>query len=129
MRQEGPGRRGLLGSLRGFLATLLGLAHTRLALASAELEETLERLAEMLLWSAVALTLGVLALVLLALTVVIAFWDEHRLLAAGGVTLIASLAAGAAAWRVRGLAAERPRLLSDTLDELQRDIEVLEEEP
>lgn len=129
MRQERLDRRGLFGSLRGFLATLLGLAHTRLALASAEFEEAVERLAEMLLWSAVALTLGVLALLLLALTVVIAFWDEHRLLAAGAVTLIGFLAAGAAAWRVRALTAERPRLLTDTLAELQRDIEVLEEEP
>jgi uncharacterized membrane protein YqjE len=120
---------GLIASLRAFLRTLVALGHTRLALFSAEFEEAIERLAEIVLWSAVALIAAVLALLLLALTVVIAFWEQHRLLAASAVTALGMLVALAALLRVRHLVRERPRLFADSLEELRQDVDALGDEP
>ncbi len=123
--EQGP-----LASLRRLLATLVELAHTRAELLSVEFEEQLEYAAKLLLWGTAAVYFGSLALLLLALTIVIAFWDSHRLLAAllvTGTFALAALVAGVAtARRLR----RRPRFLSATAEELRRDAAALaDEEP
>jgi uncharacterized membrane protein YqjE len=79
-----------------------------------------------LLWAFIALFFGGLAVLMLALTVIIAVWDEHRLLAAGvfsGLFLGVTLVAG---WVVRSRISSRPRLLAASLDELRLDREALQ---
>lgn len=119
---------GPLAALRRLLATLIELARTRAELLSVEFEEQLEYAAKLLLWGAAAMYFGSLALLLLALTIVIVFWDSHRLLAAMLVTgafAAAALAAGVAtARRLR----RRPRFLSATAGELRRDAAALGDE-
>ena len=85
MTATGPDA-GLFASLQRMLATLLRLAHTRLELLTVEVEEQLQRAAAVLLWSIAAIFFGSLTVLLLAFTIVVAFWDEHRLLAATLVT-------------------------------------------
>ena len=97
---------GLFASLRRMLATLLALVHTRLELVGVEIEEQIEHAAGVLLWSIAAIFFASLTVLLLALTVVIAFWEGHRLLAAGLVT--ASFAATARRISRRG-ASRSPR--------------------
>ncbi len=88
------------------LATLLELVSTRIELVSVEIEEQIEYAAGILLWSVAAIFFGSLAVLLLALTIVIAFWDDHRLLAAGLVTgAFALIAIGAYSRRARAPAA------------------------
>lgn len=117
----GEPERGVLGPVRGFARTLISYAETRTRLAANELEEQLTRLYEIALWTLITLFFLGVAVVLGAVFVLIAVWDEHRLLAAG---LLAAgfLASGIAATLfVRRRMAERPRLFASTLGELARD--------
>jgi uncharacterized membrane protein YqjE len=77
----------LLGRVRLFAATAIELLDTRVALLAVETEQQIRRLLVrgMLLLSAV-LTLG-LACLFLGVLVLIYYWDDHRLLASGLVTL------------------------------------------
>ena len=125
MSEERPDA-GLFASLQRMLATLLTLAQTRLELLTVEIEEQLQRAASILLWSIAAIFFGSLTVLLLAITIVIAFWDEHRLLAAGLVTATVAFAALIAVLSVRRQLRARPRLLAATAAELARDAAALD---
>jgi uncharacterized membrane protein YqjE len=116
---------GLFASLRRLLATLAALLQTRLELISVEVEEQLQRAASVLLWSIAAIFFASQAVLLLAFTIVIAFWDGHRLLAAGLVTGTFVLAALAAVLVVRRQLRARPRLLAGSSAALARDAATL----
>ena len=120
MGDERP-EKGLFSSLRQMLATLVALLETRLELVSVEVEEQLQRGQSLLLWSIAALFLGSLAILMLAVTVIIAFWDSHRLLVAGLVTAFFAVAAVVATLVARQLLRTRPRFLESTIAELRRD--------
>jgi uncharacterized membrane protein YqjE len=126
--EERP-EQGVIASLRRVAATLLKLARTRLELVSVEFEEQFEYAVSLLLWGVAAIFFGSLAVLLVALTIVIAFWDQHRLLAAGLVTAAFLLAAVVAASVVRNRLRRRPRFLAATARELQRDSAALDGEP
>jgi uncharacterized membrane protein YqjE len=116
---------GLFASLRRMLTTLVELVHSRLDLVGIELQLEVQRATSLLLWAFAAIVCGIVAVVLLAVTVLIAFWDTHRLLAAGGVTAAFALASLGMALLVRHRVRTRPRLFGATLDELQHDVAAL----
>lgn len=118
----------MFDSLRAMLATLVALTHTRLELLTVELEQEGERLVGTLLWAILGIFCGGLAVLMIALTIVIVFWDDHRLLAAGLVTLLFAGLAVAASLVVRHRLRTRPRFLSATIGELARDARALENE-
>ncbi len=118
---------GLLASVRRMLATLLELGSTRLELVSVEIQEQIEYAASLLLWGIAAIFFASLTVLLLAFTIVIACWEQHRLLAAGLVTAAFALIAVIAALVVRRRLQTRPRFLSATSGELRRDAEALDE--
>jgi len=120
---------GLFDSAKALLATLIGIVHNRLELLSTELQEEVERVALMLLWGAVALLFAFLAFAFLALLILIAFWDDHRMLVAALLTaafLILALVAGFAA---RKQIAAKPRPFAASLNELAKDREELAPKP
>lgn len=119
---------GLFDSLRAMLATLVALTHTRLELLSVELEQEVDRLAGTLLWAILGIFCAGLAVLMIALTIVIAFWDGHRLLAAALVALLFASLAITASLVVRHRLRTRPRFLSATIGELERDARALEGE-
>jgi uncharacterized membrane protein YqjE len=121
-----PSPVGLFASVRRLLATVLELGSTRLALISVEIQEQIEYAAGLLLWGIAAIFFGSLTVLLLALTILIVFWDTHRLLAAGLITAAFALIAIVAAMTVRGLLRRRPRLLADSVAELKRDAAALD---
>jgi uncharacterized membrane protein YqjE len=125
---ETPGGRavGLFGSVRQMLATAIALAHTRLELFTTEIEAEIQRGVVLLIWAFVALFFAGLTVLMLALTVVIAFWDDHRLLAAGLMTLLFLAVVVVAGLVLRTKIAHRPRLLAASIDELKRDRAALE---
>ena len=116
---------GLMDSLRGLLATVVALLQVRADLLVTELEEQLHRLAGVLLWGAIALFCGTLTVLMLAFTVMVVFWDEHRVLAAALLTGGFAVVFVAALWSLRRRLAARPRVLSATLGELQSDVAAL----
>jgi uncharacterized membrane protein YqjE len=112
---------GLLVSIKGLASTLIAAVCTRLQLFSNELATEGLRLRQIALLLALALCFFALGLVLLTLLVVVIFWDDHRLLAIGG---LAVLYVGTSAILI-GLAKRRaeasPRPFEATLAELKKD--------
>lgn len=120
---------GLLDSVKALLSTLVGIAHTRLELLSVDLQEELGRVAVLLLWGALALFFAFLGIVFLGLVIVIAMWDDHRLLASGllaGLFLALAIVAGVV---VSARLSAKPRAFDATLGELAKDRDHLEPGP
>lgn len=115
----------LLRSVIRLVAGLLAAAETRVDLFATELKEDGERGLRLLAWSVAALMSGIFAVLLAGATVIIVYWDTHRVAAAVGVTgafLAAALGCGLV---VRRHLRERPRLLDATRSELQKDVAAL----
>lgn len=119
---------GLLDSLRALLATLVEIAHTRVELFGTEIEEEVRRVVALLLGGLAVLTLASLALLFSGLVVIAAYWDTHRLAATVGVAIGFFVLTAAAYLAVRARTRRRSRLLASTLDELERDLELLDKQ-
>ena len=102
-------------------ATLASIAHTRLELASVELEEELHRFSSTLLWSLTALFFACMAIILAVALVVVLFWDTYRIPVIAGLAGVFAIAAVIVSTKVRTTLQNKPRLLSSTLAELQKD--------
>jgi uncharacterized membrane protein YqjE len=112
---------GLMESAKRMLATLIALVHTRLELFTTEIEEEIQRAAGILLWALVALFFGSLTVLMIAFTVIIIFWDDHRVLAAVLVTatfLVMTVIFGLLA---RARLRAKPGFMSASVEELKRD--------
>lgn len=115
---KGPG---LLASLRQLMDTVLETAQLRLALLSNEIEQEKLRLFDGLLWAGMALLLLGLGILLLCAFIVVLFWDSHRLLALGTLTLL-FLGAGIAVLRMARTRLQSPGgLFNSSVAELGRD--------
>jgi uncharacterized membrane protein YqjE len=112
---------GLFRSVAQLLATALGIAQTRLELLSTELQEEVHRVAEIMVWTAVALVAAGVGLFLLALAVIFAFWDTHRVIASIAVTSTFLLIAAIAGLVLRAKVRAKPPLLDATIAELKKD--------
>jgi uncharacterized membrane protein YqjE len=112
---------GLFRSMSHLLATGIGIAQTRLELLSTELQEEVHRVAEIMVWAAVALLAAGVALFLLALGIIFAFWDTHRVLASAGVTGTFFLIAVTAGLVLRAKVRNKPPMLDATRAELAND--------
>lgn len=120
-----PAGPGPISSARALGATVIELVRTRVELAVVELQEEGQRRTRMLALAAAAGAFLALAALLLAAFIVIAFWDNHRLLAAAGVT---AAYAGLGVWallRLKRLDRESPAPFEATLAELAKDVEAL----
>ena len=112
---------GLFASIRSMTATLVAIIHTRLDLLSTDLEEGRERLISLLAMAFIALFCLCVGVVLLALFVVVAFWDTHRLLVLGLLTgLFLTVGAILCGLAIRALKA-MPRAFASSLEELYKD--------
>lgn len=112
---------GLFVSLKTLATSLVGIVHTRLELLSIDIAEEREHLitlAVLLLVTLFCLGVGVL---LLALLIVVAFWESHRLLALASLTGVFLAAGGGLAWLIVHKARTRPRLFAASLAELAKD--------
>lgn len=118
---------GLFNSARRILVRLLALAQTRLELFTTELSAEVSRAAVLLLWAFVALFFGGLTVLMIALTVIIAFWD-NRLLAAAVCALLFLAVTIVAALTVRRRLRSRTTLLAASIEELRRDRQALGED-
>jgi len=125
-----PGRSagGLFDSLRALIATLVAMARTRVELFGTELEEEVRRVVALLLGGVLVLALASLALVFSGLVVIAAYWDTHRVAATVGVAIGFIVLAAVAYLAVRQRTRRQSRLLSSTLDELERDLALLDKQ-
>jgi uncharacterized membrane protein YqjE len=125
-----PGRSagGLFDSLRALIATLVAMAHTRVELFGTEIEEEVRRVVALLLGGLVVLSLASLALLFSGLVVIAAYWDTHRLIATACVAIAFIVLTAVSYLAVRARTRRRSRLLASTLDELERDLELLDKQ-
>ena len=115
------GSKGLLESLTILAGTLVAIAHTRLDLLSADLEEERAHLFSLLVWTLAALLCLGIGVVLVAILLVVAFWDTHRLLALGALAGF-FLVIGMGVWAFAlHKARTKPRLFAASLSELFKD--------
>jgi uncharacterized membrane protein YqjE len=125
-----PGRTvgGLFDSLRALMTTLVAMAHTRVELIGTEIEEEVRRVVALVLGGVLALALASVALVFGGLVVIAAYWDTHRVAATAGVAIGFLVLAAVSYLAVRQRTQRRSRLLSSTLDELERDLKLLDKQ-
>ena len=112
---------GLFASLAKLLATAIGIAQTRLELLTTELQEEVHRVAEIMVYAVIALLAAGVGLFLLALVVILAFWDTHRIVASIAVTSTVFLIAVVAALVLKAKIRTKPAMLNATIAELKKD--------
>ena len=112
---------GLFESLKTLSVSLVGVVHTRLELLSTDIAEEREHLITLLLLMQLALFFLGMGVLLLALMIVVAFWESHRLLVLGGLTGLFLLASVGVAWLAMHKTRTRPRLFAASLAELSKD--------
>jgi uncharacterized membrane protein YqjE len=125
MHDAPPAEGGILSGVTQMLKTLRQMAENRLELFLVELKEERIRLFDALLLLAAGVLCAFMALLLVTLTVVVIFWDTHRLL------VLALLALGYVTLAVAAFMKLRSRLLrwrafSATLEEFKKDRACLE---
>lgn len=126
-REGAAARGGLLHSIKHLAHSLLGAAHTRLEIFATEIEEERLRLEQLLLIAlAAAFCIG-MALLLSVGFVLIYFWDTHRLLTVGVLTVTFTVLAAVLAWILRTRVKTRPKPFAITRGELAKDGAMLRE--
>ena len=119
--QQEPARPGLFDSARRLLAGLAELAHTRLDLLSTELQEELARLGLILLVAIVALSFTILGILLLAIALLVAVDESHRLTVALLLGLGFLFLGALGGWWMRKITRSKPRIFDASLTELRKD--------
>jgi uncharacterized membrane protein YqjE len=115
----------LLRSLVRLAGSLLAAAETRFDLLATELNEDASRGVRLLALASAALFTGLLGALMAGATLIIVFWETHRLAAALAVTGIFLGASILCALVFRQRLREKPRLLDATRSELKRDLEAV----
>jgi uncharacterized membrane protein YqjE len=117
---------GLMESVRQLLSTLISILSTRLELLGNELQEERLRITQMLLFTLCALFCFGMGLLLLTVFFVVLFWDYHRLLVLGGMSVVFFVSGGILIQFLRSKAMSKSSLFADSLAELSRDRDQLE---
>ena len=116
----------LLESLRGVAKTFVALVQTRIEIFASEMDEGRARVARIVVLALVALFCLGLAVVLGVILIAVLFWDTHRELALGVLTVVFALGGLVALIALRSAVRDRPKFLSATLAELRKDQKELE---
>lgn len=109
--------------------TLLDMVRTRLELAALEIEEETQRIVGYFMLALMALILFGIAMLMLAFTIILVFWDTHRLAAA--VALVVAFGGGAmlAFYKLKAGFSSRPRFMQATVAELNKDLNFMQNGP
>ncbi|MFC0269676.1 phage holin family protein [Kushneria aurantia] len=121
----GPAEK-VIQAARKLLHSLVNSGETRLRLAVIELQEERARLFSLLILTGIGIMLVAFGIGMLMLLVIVAFWQEHRLLAIGIASGILLLLGLLVLLRVRAISRE-PSLLRSTLARFSEDKQLLDE--
>ena len=97
----------MVGLIARLVELLIALVEERLQTLARDVQAEVRRVALVVVWTFVAFVFGTLAMLLLAATVIIALWEEHRLLAATAVTTGFLVVTAIAVFQVRKRLAQR----------------------
>lgn len=119
--ESGAAGGGLFASLKALSANLLGIVQTRLELLATDIAEERERIITLLVLAVAALfSIGV-GVVLLAILVVVALWESHRLIALSGMIVFFLMTGAGIGWIVLHRLRSHPRPLDASIAELTKD--------
>ncbi|MGC3874300.1 phage holin family protein [Halomonas sp. GXIMD04776] len=121
---QGPAER-VIQAGRRMLNSLIATGETRLRLAVLELELERDRLLTIMMLAGASLILFAFGIGMLLLMLIVAYWEEHRVLAiglSGGVLLLISALLALGAKRI----AKQRKLMESTLSNLSQDRHYLE---
>jgi uncharacterized membrane protein YqjE len=116
---------GVFESSKRFLRATATIAQNRLELLLVEVQEERTRLFDMLMLAAGAVAFGLMALITISFTLVVVFWDDHRVAVLVGLSVIYVLAAAAGFWQLN-TRLKKWQAFSATLAELKKDCEWLD---
>jgi uncharacterized membrane protein YqjE len=111
---------GLWASLKRILDTLLATVENRAELFAVELQEEKCRVVEAMLCAAAVAAFGMMTLSLVTFTVVILFWENGRLIALGGLSVL-YLVGTTLAWRALQSRLKAGSAFAGTVEELRKD--------
>ncbi len=120
MAEDPETKPGVWGSLNRALDMLLAIARNRVALFAVELQIEKCRLVEALLCAAAVAAFGMMSLTLVTLTVVFLFWDNWRIPALAGLSLL-YLVGTFLSWRALRSRLDAGSAFADTVAELDKD--------
>ena len=120
MSEASETKPGVWASLKRILDTLLATAQNRVELFVVELQEEKCRLVEVLLCAAAVAAFGMMTLSLVTFTIVVLFWENGRLLALAGLSILYLIGTGLA-WSALQSRLKSRSAFADTLEELKKD--------
>jgi len=115
-----PTEGGVLSTITRMFQTLRDVAGNRLELFLIELKEERARMFVALLLAAAGLVFALMTLAMITLTILVIFWDTHRLLVLMVVTAAYAVAATVAYVKLRSRL-KRWQAYSATLEEFKKD--------
>lgn len=119
--QQGATEAGLFTTLKALSSNLLAIIQTRLELLSTDVAEERERLLKLLVMVLVALFCLGVGVLLLALLIVIALWESHRLYALAGMIAFFLIVGASVGWMALQKSRSQPRLFDASINELAKD--------
>jgi uncharacterized membrane protein YqjE len=120
MSEASETKPGVWASLTRIRDTLLATAQNRVELFAVELQEEKCRVVEAMLCVAAVAAFGMMTLSLVTFTVVILFWENGRMIALGGLSVL-YLVGTTLAWRALQSCVKAGRAFAGTVDELKKD--------
>jgi uncharacterized membrane protein YqjE len=115
----------IFDSVSRLAGTVIAIFQTRLELLSVEVEEEALRLFSYLIFALAAMFCAGLAILLGVLLIVTVYWDRQRVPVLIMLMLFFVTVSAAIIFGIRRHFRTKPRLLSQTVNELSRDIEQL----
>lgn len=122
MEEPHPPEGGIFSTAARLIKTLREVGENRIELFLLEVQEERVRLFDALILLAAGLVCVVMTLIMVTFTLVVLFWDTHRLLVMGCLTAAYAAGAAAALWKLRALL-QQWQAFSATLDQIKKDRE------
>lgn len=128
MDESNPPEGGILHSASRLIRTLRELAGNRIELFLLEVQEERIRLFDALFLLAAGLVCLLMTLIMISVTIVVLFWDSHRLLVLGLLSAFYAVGAVLSLLQLRSLLL-RWQAFSATLDQIKKDTQCFKEKP
>ncbi len=114
---------GLRGAARRLMESATGFLSAKFELIGIELQEEKRRVLELLVLAATALIFGMLALTLLTFSIVVFFWDSHRMAALFALCGVYVVISAFLFLRLQRKTSLNTKVFETTVEELKKDTE------